>query len=195
MKKCIILTFILISFLSKAQNTEKVSVEKNLFGFQLGLLSSGFQYETRLDRKITLMSEVGLTLVLSTKEFNNPEIKDITTTISAPFVTLEPRWYYGLDRRSKLGRNTKNNSSNYSSLKTSFISSETPIIKNGDFDVVSAIKIVPMYGIRRSFSKNFNYEFSAGYGYQYNIFSKTNPCDCKHSTTDIDLQARIGYNF
>lgn len=195
MKKCIILTFILISILSKAQNTEKVSVEKNLFGFQLGLLSSGFQFETKLDRKITLVSEVGLTLVLSTREFNNPEIEDQTTTIFAPFVTLEPRWYYGLDRRSKLGRNTKNNSSNYISLKTSFISSRTPIIKNGDFDVVSTIMIVPMYGIRRSFLKNFNYEFSAGYGYQYNIFSTTNPCDCNHFTTDIDLQARIGYNF
>jgi hypothetical protein len=170
-----------------------VTVEKNLYGFQFGLLSSGFQYETRLDRKITLMSEVGLTLVLSTREFNNPEIEDQTTTIFAPYVTLEPRWYYGLDRRSKLGRNTTNNSSNYISLKTSFISSKTPIIKNGDFDVVSVIMIVPMYGIRRSFAKNFNYQFSGGYGYQYNFFDKA--CGCKHFTTDIDLQASIGYNF
>jgi hypothetical protein len=139
------------------------------------------------------MSEVGLTLVLSTREFNNPEIEDQTTTIFAPYVTLEPRWYYGLDRRSKLGRNTTNNSSNYISLKTSFISSKTPIIKNGDFDVVSAIMIVPMYGIRRSFAKNFNYQFSGGYGYQYNFFDKA--CGCKHFTTDIDLQASIGYNF
>ena len=195
MKKIIILALVLLSIIAKAQEVEKVSVEKNLYGAYIGLLSSGFQYETRLDRKTTIMSEVGLTLVTSTKESNNPEIKDKTTTIFAPYISLEPRWYYGLDRRSKLGRNTKNNSSNYISLKTSFISSKTPVIKNGDFDVVSVIMIIPKYGIRRSFSKNFYYEFSGGYGYQYNIFSKISGCDCKHSSADIDIQARIGYNF
>lgn len=73
MKNFIVQGFVLTSFFLKAQ---EVSVEKNLYGFQYGLLSSGFQYETRLDRKITLMSEVGLTLVMSTKEFESPEIKD-----------------------------------------------------------------------------------------------------------------------
>lgn len=195
MKKIVTIGLVLVSFFIKAQETKEASVEKNLYGFQFGLLSSGFQYETRLDRKITLMSEVGLTLVLSTREFNNPEIKDQTTTIFAPYVTLEPRWYYGLDRRNKLDRNIKNNSSNFISLKTSFISSKTPVIKNGNFDITPAIFLAPIYGIRRSFAKNFNYEFSGGYGYQYNFFSKSNGCNCKHFTTDIDLQASIGYNF
>jgi hypothetical protein len=195
MKNLFVLGFVLLSFIAKAQEADKVSVEKNLYGVHLGLLSSGFQYETRLDRKITLMSEVGLTIGMSTKESNNTEIKDQTTTIFAPYVTLEPRWYYGLDRRSKLGRNTKHNSSNYISLNSSFISAKTPVIKNGDFDIVSAIMIIPKYGIRRSFSKNFYYEFSGGYGYQYNIFSETSGCDCDHSSDYIDIQARIGYNF
>lgn len=192
MKNYIILGFVLTSLFLDAQ---EVSVDKKLYGVYFGLLNSGFQYETRLDRKITLMSEVGITLAMSTKESNNPEIKDQTTTIFAPYLALEPRWYYGLDRRHRLGRNIKNNSSNYVSLLTSYISSKTPVIKNGDFDITPAIFLVPKFGIRRSFAKNFNYEFSGGYGYQYNFFSKTNPCDCKHFTTTIDLQARIGYNF
>lgn len=195
MKNLIVLSLVLVCLGAKAQEADKVTVEKNLYGAQLGLLSTGFFYETRLGRKITLMSEVGLTLVISTKESNNPAIKDQTSTIIAPYVSLEPRLYYGLDRRSKLGRNIRNNSSNYISLNTSFTSSKTPVIQNGDFDVVSAINISPKYGIRRSFSKNFYYEFSAGYGYQYNIFGKTIGCDCKHSSTDIDIQARIAYNF
>jgi hypothetical protein len=167
MKNYIILGFVLTSLFLNAQ---EVSVEKNLYGVYFGLLTSGFQYETRLDRKITLMSEVGLTIAMSTKEYNNPEIKDQTTTIFAPYLALEPRWYYGLDRRHRLGRNIKNNSSNYVSLLTSYISSKTPVIKNGDFDINPAIFLVPKYGIRRSFAKNFNYEFSGGYGYQYNFF-------------------------
>ncbi|MCF8322817.1 MAG: hypothetical protein K9I26_06745 [Flavobacterium sp.] len=192
MKKTVTIGLVLVSFFIKAQD---VSVEKKLFGVQFGLLSSGFQYETKLQRKMTLMTELGLTLVMSTKEFNNPNIKDKTTTIFAPYLSLEPRWYYGLDRRNKLGRNIKNNSSNFISLKSSFISSKTPVIKNGSFDITPAIFLAPMYGIRRSFAKNFNYQFSGGYGYQYNFFSKSEGCNCKHFTTDIDLQASIGYNF
>jgi hypothetical protein len=195
MKNFIILGFVLVSFVAKAQESEKVSVEKKLYGAYFGLLSSGFQYETRLDRKLTLMSELGLILGMSTREFDNPEIKDQTTTIFAPYISVESRCYYGLDRRNRLGRNIKNNSSNYFSLFTSYFSTKTPVIKNGDFDITPAIFLVPKYGIRRSFAKNFNYEFSGGYGLQYNIFSKSSVYNCSHFTTTLDLQARIGYNF
>ena len=44
-------------------------------------------------------------------------------------------------------------------------------------------------------SKHFNYEFSAGVGYQYNIFSSSNGCNCDHNLTIVDVQARIGYDF
>jgi len=195
MKKIIVLGFVLISFITKAQEVEKVSVEKNLYGAQLGLLSTGFYYETLLHRKISLRTEIGLSLVISSKDYADPAIKDENSTLIVPYVTLEPRWYYGLDRRNRLGKKTYNNSSNYVSLSTSYISSKTPITNNGAFDVVSAITFIPKYGIRRAFAKHFNYEFSAGFGYQYNIFSKASGCDCDHNQSEIDIQARIGYDF
>ncbi len=198
MKNFIVLGFVLISFIVNAQDTqevEKVSVEKNLYGAQLGLFSTGFYYETQLQRKITLRTEIGLTLTFSTKDYEDPAIDDKTETLIAPYVTLEPRWYYGLDRRKRLGKKTYNNSSNYVSLATSYISTKTPITNTGDFDVVSAIYVIPKYGIRRAFAKHFNYEFSAGWGYQYNIFSESSGCDCDHNNTAIDIQARIGYDF
>lgn len=195
MKNYLVLGFVLISFLAKAQEAEKVSVEKNLYGAQLGLLSTSFYFETQLQRKITLRTEIGLTLISSTRDYEDPEIKDETATLITPFLTLEPRWYYSLDRRKRLGKKTYNNSSNYISLETSYISNKTPLINNGDFDVVSAITIIPKYGIRRAFAKHFNYEFSAGVGYQYNIFNNSNGCDCDHNQTTLDVQARIGYDF
>ncbi|REG92988.1 DUF3575 domain-containing protein [Flavobacterium aquicola] len=195
MKKIIVLGFVLISFIAKAQEAEKVSVEKNLYGAQLGLLSTSFYYETQLQRKISLRTEIGLTLVTSTRDYIDPEIKDETATLITPYLTLEPRWYYSLDRRKRLGKKTYNNSSNYISLATSYISNKTPLINNGDFDVVSAITIIPKYGMRRAFAKHFNYEFSGGVGYQYNIFSKNDGCNCDHNTTTVDLQIRIGYDF
>lgn len=195
MRKIILLGFILISLIAKAQEVEKVSVEKNLYGVQLGLLSSGIYYETQLQRKISFRTEIGLSLVLSSKDYADPAIKDENTTLIAPYITFEPRYYYGLDRRKRLGKKTYNNSSNYFSLASSYLSAKTPIIQNGNFDVVSAITIFPKYGIHRAFAKHFNYEFSAGFGYQYNVFSAASGCDCEHNKTEIDIQARIGYDF
>ncbi|WP_281637006.1 DUF3575 domain-containing protein [Flavobacterium marginilacus] len=195
MKKIIVLGFVLISFIVKAQEAEKVSVEKNLYGVQLGLLSTSFYYETQLQRKISLRTEIGLTLISSTRDYEDPEIKDETATLISPYLTLEPRWFYSLDRRKRLGKKTYNNSSNYISLETSYISNKTPLINNGDFDVVSAIAIIPKYGIRRAFAKHLNYEFSGGVGYQYNIFNKSKGCDCDHNNTAVDLKIRIGYDF
>jgi hypothetical protein len=195
MKNFTILGFILISLLAKAQEVEKVSVEKNLYGAQLGILNTSFYYETKLDRKIALRTEAGLAVGFSTKDYTDPAIKDENATLIVPYLTLEPRWYYGLDRRKRLEKKTYKKNSNYVSLATSYISSKTPVANNGDFDVASAITIIPKYGIRRAFAKHFNYEFLAGVGYQYNIFSSSNGCSCDHNQTIIDAQARIGYDF
>jgi len=193
MKKITILGFILISIIAKAQ--EEASVEKNLYGVQLGIVNASFYYETQLDRKITLRTEAGLNLVSSTKEYDDPTIEDNTTTQISPYLTLEPRWYYSLDRRKRLEKNIKNNSSNYISLRTSYDFTKMPLIQNGDFDIAPALSIVPKFGMRRVFAKHFNYEFSGGVGYQYNIFDKTDNCNCDHSDATIDVQIRIGYDF
>lgn len=189
------LGFILSGFFTKAQEVKEVSVEKDLYGVQLGLLSTSFYYETKLHRKISLRSEIGLTLGIATLDYENPAIKDKTATLIAPYLSLEPRWYYGLERRKRLEKNVKNNSSNYISLLTTYKSFKTSLMNTGNFDVVSAILIIPKYGIRRAFAKHFNYEFSAGLGYQYNIFGNTNGCNCEHNVMEIDIQARIGYDF
>ena len=194
MKKYLVLGLVLLSFWAKAQETEKVSVAKELFGVQLGLISASFQYEFKLDRKLTLMGEVGAEYLYSSRERNDAAKTQESVTIIAPYIAFEPRWYYGLDRRQRLGKNTQNNSSNYVGLTTSYFSTQTPLFKSGDYGIVSAIRVIPRYGIRRSFAKNFNYEFSGGVGYMYNIFNN-NECNCEHNSTTIDLQARIGYNF
>jgi hypothetical protein len=193
MKNYLVIGLVLISFLAKAQ--EEASVEKNLYGVQLGIVSTSFYYETKLDRKITLRTEASLEYVSTTKEYNDPSIQDETISQFSPYLTLEPRWYYGLDRRKRLEKNIKNNSSNYISLRTSYAFNNAPLFKNGDFDIVPAFYIIPKFGIRRVFAKHFNYEFSGGVGYQYNVFSKTKGCDCEHNNTAVDLQIRIGYDF
>jgi hypothetical protein len=190
MKRILILGFVLSTLIAKAQET---SVEKSIYGVQLGLVNLSFQNETKLDRKIALRTEVGVELISTTVKSYNPDLKDKTYSIIAPYISLEPRWYYGLDRRARLGRNIKYNSSNYLSLKTAFISNRTPITNLDNVKIVSALYAIPEFGIRRSFAKHFNYEFSGGVGYHYNIFG--DGCNCEHNNIIYDIRARIGYDF
>jgi hypothetical protein len=194
MKRILVLVLIITVFGVKAQDTiQKPSVAKSLNSVQLGLLNLSFNNESRLARKIVLHSELGVELGFISKKYNDPAIKDESATIVFPYISLEPRWYYSLDRRHKLGRNIGGNSANYIGLQTAYWSGKMLLVNTGNFDLVSSLRIVPKYGMRRSFGKHFNYEFSGGVGYKYNLASDN--CACKKSETDYDIQARIGYNF
>jgi hypothetical protein len=171
---------------------QKPSVEKKLRGVQLGLLNLSFQYESRLARKFTLLAEAGLELAFSQRK---TPTETTSYGIVFPHVTAEPRWYYGLDRRIRKGKNINNNGSNYLSLRTTYASADTPIINNAPNNTVPSLFIIPKFGIRRNFAKNFNYEFSFGYGYQLNIFNANNCPNCPVGLESYDIQTRIGYNF
>ena len=190
MRKFIFLGFILLNFNANAQ---KVSVEKNLNSVQLGLLSFSYQNETRLDRKISLRSEIGLATGSSLKEYPNGQKE--TSFLIVPFINVEPRWYYGLDRRARLNRDTKNNTSNYISLLTSFVSSRTALVNTKGFEVAPYIAVIPEYGIRRSTGRHFFWEGSAGVGYQHNFLDKSYIYKIHENALFFDVQYKIGYIF
>lgn len=193
MKKIIVLGFVLISFIVKAQEVEKVSVEKNLNSVQIGLLSLSYQNEIRLDRKITLRSEIGLESGSSTVTFSDGHKEK--SFLIVPYINMEPRWYHSLDRRSRLKKNTKNNSSNYISLLTSFVSTRTSLVNTKDFETAPSLYIIPEYGIRRSLGKHFFSEYSAGVGYQHNFLDKTYTYTIDENEVFVDFQFKFGYIF
>jgi hypothetical protein len=90
MKKIIILAFVLLSIIAKAQGDKKVSFEKNLNSIQAGLISLSFQNEFRIDRKMTLRSEIGLATGSSEIEYSDG--KKEKSFLILPFVRVEPRW-------------------------------------------------------------------------------------------------------
>lgn len=194
MKKFVFLGLVLTSFLVKAQDVEKVSVEKNLNSIQAGLFSLSFQNEFRIDRKITLRIEIGLATGSSEIEYTDG--KKEKSFLILPYVRAEPRWYYSLDRRSRLNKKTTNNSSNYISLLTSFVSSRTTLVNTKDFEAAPFISIVPEFGIRRtSTSGHFFSEYSVGFGYQHNFFDKSYTYDVGENEFVFDFQYKIGYIF
>ncbi len=180
-------------FFSNAQEVQKVSVEKNLNSIQAGLISLSFQNEFRIDRKITLRSEIGLAPGSSIIEYSNGDKEK--SFLIVPFINVEPRWYHSLDRRSRLKKSTKNNSSNYVSLFTSFISSNTALVNTKNFETAPYIIIIPEYGIRRSLGKHFFSEYSAGVGYQRNFLDKSYNYKIDENEVFIDFQFKFGYIF
>lgn len=194
MKKFVVLGFVFISFLSSAQEVERVSVEKSLNSIQAGLFSLSFQNEFRIDKKITLRSEIGL--ATGSSEIEYPDGKKEKSFLILPFVRVEPRWYYSLDRRRRLNKITSNNSSNYISLLTSFASSRTSLVNTKDFEAAPFISIIPEFGIRRtSTSGHFFTEYSAGYGYKHNFFDKSFTYKASQNEFIFDFQYKIGYIF
>lgn len=161
---------------------------------QVGLLSLSFQNETRLDRKITLRSEIGLSTGSSTAEY--PDGKTETSFLIVPCINIEPRWYYGLDRRSRLNKNTINNGSNYFSLLTTYVPSRMSLVNTKDFEAAPFISIIPEYGIRRtSIRKHFYSECSAGIGYRHNFFDKSYTYTIDENEVVINFQFKFGYIF
>ncbi len=178
-----VLLFTSLFSLNAQTDLEKVpSVEKNIFGVQTGLFGAWIYNETKITNQLALRSELGMDLALFGGTFY-PK----TGIIFYPTVTAESRFYYNLNRRNKLGKKTAYNSANYFSLKTTY-GSDAFAISNYDVVINNHIRVVPKYGLRRSFGKNFEMEFSAGVGYAYDF-------DLKLSDAILDLGFRIGYRF
>jgi hypothetical protein len=199
MKKNLILILSITSLITNVQAqqsndsiAQKPSVEKTLYGVQLGLLNLSFQYENRLARRLTLLTEAGMELGFSAR---GTSAENPIYGIIFPYLTAEPRWYFGIDRLIRKGKSFRNNSANYLGLKMTYASTDTPILNNAPYKVVPSLLIIPKFGIRRNFARNFNYELSFGYGYQRDIF-KANQCiNCTEGKGTLDIQTRIGYNF
>lgn len=187
MKKNVITLFLCgISLIAQAQNS---SVEKSIFGVQIGLLGVWVHNEAKLTEKIVLRSELGLDSGLFSKSYYEDDIGFFMT----PVITLEPRFYYNLNKRVAKSKNISGNSGNYLSLKTSY-NPNWFVISSDDIIVTDQISMVPTWGIRRNIGKHFTYETGIGIGYRY-TFAKQAGFLKNESETTANLHLRIGYRF
>jgi len=186
MKKNLTIAFLSLSIFCNAQN---VSVEKSVFGIQTGLLGIWAHNESRLSNTIALRSELGLDGAIWAGS-----IYDETGFSLSPVLTLEPRFYYNLNKRNSKSKVTTHNSGNFISLQTSF-HPDWFIISNYEYtSLVSDISIIPTWGIRRNMGAHFIFEAGAGIGYRY-IFAKAAGYSSNDSEVAVNLHLRVGYVF
>lgn len=170
-------------------NAQNGSVEKSVFGAQVGILGIWGNWESKLSSNIVLRSELGFDSGVWSGSFY-PK----TGFLMVPVITLEPRLYYNLDRRIKKNRDISNNSGNFISLKTSYHPDWFVISNYDNINIISDISIIPTWGIRRHLGKHFNYETGIGIGYRY-YFGKSAVYTYNTSDAALNLHLRIGYTF
>ncbi len=187
MKK-ILLTIILcgLTFITKAQNT---SVEESTFGIQTGLLGIWIHNEAKLSNQIALRTEFGLDTGIYGSDAN-----DIDGFLLAPAITLEPRWYYNLNKRESKSRRIDGNSGNFISVKITYHPDWFIISNEDNINLITDISIVPTWGIRRHVGNHFTYETGIGIGYVH-FFKEDNVTLLYDSDVAVNLHLRIGYRF
>ncbi len=177
-----------MTFMSFAQDA---SVEKSIFGVQTGFLGIWGYHEAKLSNQFALRTEIGLdgAIFLSSN-------RDTNGFALVPAITLEPRWYFNLDRRLTRGKRIDGNSGTFFSIKTTYhpdwfvISSKS----KGTYNFISDISIIPTIGIRRNLGKHFNYE--TGFGVGYVRFLNTEGINLvDQNEVGVNLHLRIGYRF
>lgn len=172
------------------------SVEKSIKGVQIGDSGLIFNYEFKLSNKIALRTEAGYTLAFYSGD--DSFFRDEKgSTVGLPTFTVEPRWYYNLNRRVRKGKDISRNGANYFSLFTNYSGGWGAIkFDNRLDDVPDFITITPMWGMRRTLGQHFNYELGAGIGYGYvsefKHFDHTHKAD---NIATIIVRARFGFDF
>ena len=174
------------TFSSSSQTT---SVEQSSFGIQTGFLGLWLHNESKLSDQVAFRSEVGFDSGIWGGNYY-----DKIAFLLTPVITLEPRWYYNLNKRERRSKRTEGNSGNFIALKSSYHPDWFVISNYDEVQVISDISLVPTWGIKRNLGEHFNYEAGAGIGYRY-IFAKEAGYSENESGAAFNLHLRIGYRF
>jgi hypothetical protein len=148
MKNFLISITILFSFSSIAQNNQLES----LSSVKLGLLGSWLAYEQPVSNKILINAEVGYEFGIYSNVISNGTQFLATSTFS-----LEPRYYYNLEKRKAAGKSTMLNAGNYIALE----------IQTSPNWGTYATDNVPKIGLKRTLGKSVTFELAGGLGYQF----------------------------
>lgn len=192
---------VLILVFNLNANAQDVTVEKSIFGIQTGFgvhVGIWFNNESKVSSSIALRSEIGLE-----KDFTVGDHYDGTGFIMQPVVTLEPRYYYNLEKRNSNGKQIANNSGNYFSIKTSYHPDWFVINLADNVTKTADLAIVPTWGLKRTIGNHFTYETAVGFGYRV-VYLKENSVNGNVQSTDGAynrnqyipyLHLGIGYTF
>lgn len=186
MKK-LILSFLFtgIALGTYAQDKPNPSVEKSIFGIQIGILGVWVHNEARLSDKFALRTEIGLDSGFKNEDF-----------LMFPTISLEPKFYYNLNKRLSKSKAISGNNGNFLSLKTSYHPDWFVVSESDSYNISNQISVIPTWGMRRNLGNHFNYELGIGVGWNHEFAETINGYKYEaENDVGINLLAKIGYRF
>lgn len=183
---------IIIFITQNSRGQENNSVEKSLYGVQVGVLGVWAHNEARLKSNITLRTEIGFDtgLFSSNADYSGTDVG----VIFIPSITLEPRFYYNLNQRREKGKNIRKNSGNFIGLKLNYRPDWFALSNVDNTSIADNIALIPKWAIRRTLWSHFTYELGAGLGYR-KYFLKQYGYSENQGEVALDLHIRLGYTF
>lgn len=158
----------------------------------LDLLGLTYAYELPVARRFSIIGRAGVDAGLvwkwSSSEFTIPDGGSITSKLAfaiLPSLEIEPRFYYGLDRRASKGRNTFGNQGSFVSMR---FQGYLPfgIVSKGT-EVIGLVGVAPTWGMRRVWGDHWMFEFTSG------VMFAVNGEGTFHWAPDLNV--RFGYAF
>ena len=180
-KNLLILVFGLLTTLNYAQENIDIKTEKI---WRVNFLNPAIELEIPTGEYSTFSSALGIGY--------GGGYPDLTfggsgfIYIISPFVDLQQKWFYNLNKRNEKNRNIENNSGNFVSFRliTRGNSIAENVNRTSDFDFAFG----PTWGIQRKYGKNFHLLFDVGP--QYYIDTNGNG-----NIWPIMLQLNLGFDL
>ena len=185
-KRLVTLSIFFITIFTKAQ---EASVEKSTFGIQVGNAGIWAHHEMKLSNEIALRTELGMDERIWGTIFTSKAVY-----LLSPVITLEPRWYYNLEKRQSKSKNIAGNSGNFLTLQTSYHPNWFTISSYDNVNTLHQVSIIPTWGIKRNLGEHFTYETGIGLGYRY-YFAKMEGYEKDITSVALNLHLRLGYRF
>lgn len=185
MRKVIILTLLLIGVKRPSHAQE---VEKSIWQVQTGFLTLMISNESQLYQNFILKSEIGFIA-----GFRDGIFYEKPLYLVVPSFTLQPRWYYNLNKRHSKGKRTRLNSGNFLAFETALLPLGLTISNYGNTTNINYLTTGFSWGVRRSWSW-FNFETSVGYNYYIGFYKLQGASDYIAGFAP-NLTLRIGANL
>ncbi len=166
----------------------------------LNYLGLRYAYEHPIGRTGTIIGRAGADFGAA---WGDGFFGDYSYWMAAPVLEVEPRWYYGLDRRAAKGRRTAGNAGSFLSLG---LQNYFPgYISDRSLKMSGVTTLSPTWGFRRVWGSGWMFEFRTGLVFLYSHsgvnYIGSSTIDGLYTDTDRhlfwapQLNFRFGYKF
>ena len=186
-KNTFILILILVCFQQvKAQDYERMQktarTESN-HAIDIGFVGAGYTYEYAFNNKFTLNLGAG---IMGSVGYASSSFSGSYSYYSFhPYLKIEPRYYYNLQRRLEKGKNIYDNQGSFFAVECAYVFK--PFAEHNVHYESATFGFAPYWGLRRIWWEHFLFEFGAGLSFGFNNYS--------NSKVGIHIGIRLGYKF